>query len=237
MSDTVLATFFSFAFEQFLNEKLFFRDFELDENRMNEYTDDLISIPVSAYLDYMVGNILPCYVLPQDIVQYSSLQDATSRFCQKLLDAGDEGLRYQQIGALLLDDGKARKRGALLKYGENHAKTAIELGLAQNVCDYIYLSCMGVVFNTYTSEKQRKLLKRLAFRNRFIQRLAILSQKGVVSLSDEMSILSESTIKRRRSNIRTLFCLFDDEELCLFSNILGLDLFVLGYNPSDLAAE
>lgn len=223
MFETELESFFDRAFEYFLNEKLFYRDFQLDKKKMAEYTDILVSIPIDNYLQYMVNHILPCRLSPQDVVQFSSLNDATCRICSKLLEVGDEGLRFVQIGSLLLDDGKERKKGALTKYGENHAKTALEFGLVQNSYDYVYLSCLGKVFNDYDSDKQRQLLKRLILRNRFFQRLAIQSQKGIVELDIEMNFLSESTIKRRSSNIRALFYLFDYEERQqYFSNIIGL---------------
>ncbi len=223
MFEIELESFFDRAFECFLNEKLFYRDFQLDKKKMAEYTDTLVSIPINTYIQYMVNHILPCRPSPQDVVQFSSLNDATCKLCSKLIEVGDEGLRFVQIGRLLLDDGKERKKGALTKYGENHAKTALEFGLVQNSYDYIYLSCLGKVFNDYDSNKQRQLLKRLILRNRFFQKLAIQSQKGPVNLNIEMDFLSDSTIRRRRSNIRTLFYLFDHEEQQqYFSNITGL---------------
>lgn len=237
MFEVELETFFTGAFERFLNEKLFYRDYQLDKQKMSEYTDRLVQIPIKGYIDYLVAQVPLCFVQSQDIVQFSSLNDATAKICIKILEAGDEGLRYTEIGQLLLDDGKVRKTGALKKYGENHAKTAVEFGLVQNKYDYIYLSCIGVVFGDYSIKKRNELLKRLILRNRFVQRLAILSQKGEISLEQEMAILSEATIKRRLPNIRTLFSLFDEDEILFFKNIHGLGISLQKQMPIDFAAE
>ena len=232
-----LDAFFEFAFEQFLNEKLFFRGYSIDKQKMCQYTDSLVSIPLEVYVQYLSDHVFPVFPKPSDVVQFSSIADATINFCVKVEKSGDEGLRFVDLGRLLLDDGKERKAGALTKYGENHGKTALEFGLAQNVCDYIYLSCIGKVFAYYSQEKQKELLKRTILRNRFIQRLVILSQKKIVSLDEEMSFLAETTIKRRCPNIRTIFSLYDNDELQLFNNIKGLNIYPKIELPVAMAAE
>lgn len=235
--ETELESFFSRAFEYFINEQLFYRSYQLDRKKMAEYINGVISIPISSFVEYLSSRVIPPYAAPQDIYQFSSLDDATSRFCSKLAEAGDEGLRYVDVGHILLDDGKERKSGALTKYGENHAKMAVDLGLAQNKSDYIFLSCLGIVFNDFSEYKREEILKRLTLRNRFIQRLAIKSQRGLVFLEEEMSCLSESTIKRRIPNIRAVFNLYDNDEMQLFKNIKGLNFLPEQLTLMPIVAE
>ena len=206
----ILRDFFEKKTEININEKLFFRNYLMDSSFMAEYINQLCTIPISSFIDYIISNCSVDYMTFPDVVQFSSLEDATTGICIVLSEFSD-GLHNIDVGRKLLNDGKERKDGALRKYGENHAKTAIELGLVQESSGCYYLSCLGECFNSLTSEQQHHLLSRTILRNRFFQKLLIKAQKGQVSIKSEMSFLAESTQKRRLPNVKAFFNILRNE--------------------------
>lgn len=202
--DHIVRDFFNKRIESDINEKLFYRDFMLDGNYMADYIGQLISIPMYFFIDYVLAHCSVSYMTFSDVVQFSSLSDATTGICVVLSDSCD-GMHNIDVGRKLLNDGKERKYGALRKYGENHAKTAIELGLVQESCGSYYLSCLGEYFNRLSNEQQCELLRRTILRNRYFQKLLIKAQTGPVSLRGEMSFFAESTQKRRLPNVKALY--------------------------------
>ena len=200
----IVRDFFERKTESDINEKLFYRNYLLDGGFMADYIGQLISTPLSSFIDYVLTNCTVSYMTFADVVQFSSLEDATTGICIVLSESCD-GMHNIDVGRKLLNDGVERKDGALRKYGENHAKTALELGLVQENCGSYYLSCLGEYFNRLSSEQQRELLRRTILRNRYFQRLLIKAQNEPVSLRGEMSFLSESTQKRRMPNVKALY--------------------------------
>lgn len=207
MNDTakLLSTFFSKSFENEINEKMFIRNYRMDIDSVTSYVKHLIQIPLPQFIHYIIDNCSTSYITYQDVVQYSSFDDASAGLCRVLSDADNNGLSNIEVGRALLNDGKERKDGALRKYGENHAKTAIELGLVSAYYSQYYLTCLGVIFPQLEAFDQKELLRRTILRNRFFQKVIKKSQQGPVSLLKEISFLSESTAKRRLPNIRQFY--------------------------------
>ena len=220
MENPIISKFFSRSFESSLNEKLFLRNYVLDTASVLSYIEELLSIPEVAFIECAIHSGAPSFISFQDVVQYSSLENATSKICQILLDTENNGLSYIEIGRLLLDDGKQRKNPALRKYGENHAKTAFELGLVQCLYNNNYLSCLGYVYNQLGKDARHELMRRTILRNNFIRKILFKASRGFVSLHNEMSFLAESTVKRRLPNIKQLLSMVKGRDsLPLFSNI------------------
>lgn len=220
MIENPIEAFFRRSVESPLNENLFFRNFVLDVESVYSYIEELLSIPEEGFIDYVIKSGPPSYISFPDVVQYSSFEDATSKICQVLLNNDNNGLSYIETGRLLLEDGKQRKDSALRKYGENHAKTAVELGLVQCSYNQNYLTCLGYVYNQLGYEKGRELMRRTILRNQFVRKILWKASRGPVSLQKEMSFFAETTIKRRLPNIRQFLSIVQGSDLFpLFSNI------------------
>lgn len=201
-TDQLLSTFFSKSFENEINEKMFIRNYRMNIDSVTSYAKHLIQIPLPLFIHYIIDNCSTSYITYQDVVQYSSFADATEGVCRALYEVDNNGLSNIEVGRALLNDGKERKDSALRKYGENHAKTAIELGLVNAYYSHYYLTCLGLIFPQLEPFDQKELLRRTILRNRFFQKVVKKSQQGPVSLMKEISFLSESTAKRRLPNVR-----------------------------------
>jgi len=207
-----IVKFFEKQFETGVNESLFYRNYVLEESEIKDYISHLLNEPISTYLDYIVNKSVVTHLSSTSVVQYSSIYDATNKLCTKFAQSGDNGLTFIEIGKMLLDDNIPRKDGAYRKYGENHVKLAIEFGLTQVCYDYFYLTCIGIIYPSLEEQSQKELLRRTILRNNFVQRLLKLSSEGRCSIAEQLSFLSESTIKRRMSNIKSLFQLIQGDD-------------------------
>ena len=203
--DKLLLSFFSKQYENEINESLFIRSYRMNDDEIRSYIQGLIQIPMSKYIEYVISNCAASYITYQDVDQYSSFEDASTGICKILSSDDNDGLTNIEVGSALLNDGKVRKDGALRKYGENHAKTGMELGLVQNCYSRYYLTCLGMIFNQLDDSNKIELIRRTILRNRFFQKIIKKSQLGPVSLIKEMSFLSDSTAKRRMPNVRNLY--------------------------------
>lgn len=212
MIEDILIQFFTKQYENLLNEKLFYRNFSLDTNAVKGYISELVKIPISNFLMYIVENCRVNYITYQDIIQFSSLKDSTEGVCYVLSSINNEGLTNLEVGELLLNDGKVRTETALRKYGENQAKTGIEFGLIQKIERNYYLTALGVVFNSLSDSRKRELLRRCILRNKFIQKIIIKAQQNDVVIKREMSFLSASTVIRRLSNVKKIYYLISENE-------------------------
>lgn len=196
--------FFSRSYEMQINENMFYYSYKFPTQEVCDYLEFLINTPYTEFIGYVRNHIQLFPITSKDIPQFSSINDCTKKLCKKLLEVNDPGFSFVDVGKLLLDDGKERKDGAYRKYGENHSKTAYELGLTQVKGSTWYLSCIGYVFLSFDEEKQNAILARCVLRNRFISRLIADSEYANVNVMQYMHCLSESTKTRRKPNIMCL---------------------------------
>ena len=219
--ETIVKDFFQKSYEDAINEHLFIRSFILNKDELFDYVNRVVDVKLLEYCNYVIDYCHIDYLTFQDVVQFSSLDDATTGICQVLTRAHD-GLHNLEVGQALLDDGTVRNEGAYRKYGENHAKTAIELGLVLENSGCYFLTYLGEIYNDLETSVQNELLRRTILRNRFFQKILIKSQLGPVSIENEMSFFSQSTIIRRLPNVRTLYNIMignDPELLSVTKNI------------------
>lgn len=210
MKDT-LVDFFEQKTEARINKSLLYCK---DESKAAmEYIDKLLSIPLGEYVDYVNSEYQRKSISAKDVVQFSSFYDATIGICTKLKEIDNPGLKFVDIGRLLLDDGKLRKDGAYVKYGENHAKTATSLGLVFEFYNTYYLSCLGNIYIELQEREQKHLLDRLIIRSSLVARMLQASQNGRVNMREFLYMLSDSTYTRRKSNMRKMVdYLYQSEE-------------------------
>jgi hypothetical protein len=172
-----------------------------DSAELQEYVYTLLKIPYKSFLDHVRTNEYDICLLSSDVPQFSSIESATSKICTILkLQRIDQGYSFTELGKLLLD-GKTRSEYALKKYGENHVKTAVDLGLCRKEGNKYYLSALGYLYADLSEECKHKLLSRLALRHKLVFRVIhkILNNQFVY-ITDEIAFLAKSTIERRRGN-------------------------------------
>ncbi len=202
--DDLLRIFFQRTIEEDYNEKLFKRSYILPQDEVLEYVRNLLEIPIDDFFAYMHQYNRSYSFSVREIPQYSSLEDATIRLCYGLKEANDPGLSFVEVGELLRHGDGIRKQGANQKYGENHSKTAADFGLVQisPISHKIFLSAIGYVFDSLSTNEQEEYLARAVLRNSFINCILARATHQQIVLYDEMSILSQSTIYRRMPNVK-----------------------------------
>ena len=147
------------------------------------------------------------YFSAENIVQFSNFDHAISSVTN-ILEIEDRDLTFTELGRLIMH---SKLEGACKKYGENHSKLAAEFSLVtlyKNKSYYVRLTPFGQFMNSLDKEEKIEIIKRLALRNCFVKELVFMAKKQVVLYSDlAMSVLSESTMVRRKSNVKYLVSL------------------------------
>lgn len=167
------------------------------------------------------------YITKENIPQFSDLDDATINLNKILVESGDSS-NYKEIGYYLRRDEEdyAENVIALKKYGENHSKlsTLIDLSVINNNIHTtsVTLSLMGEYFYCLSELEKQRLLKRLYLRIPIIQNILI--DGDFNNINKFLSVLAESTVKRRRSNVEKVVrsILEDGEELSKKFDLEGM---------------
>lgn len=205
MVKKVLDDFFSCSFESEINKKMMYRNYEFELSKVLFYVKQLLEIDFDDYIQYIIKNYNVHYLTSEDVLQYSDFTDATINICKTLKMFGDNGYRFLEIGKMLQNDGVIRNDMAYRKYGENHSKTAENIGLLQKIEYTYYLSCLGYVLEYLSNIELNDLIDRLILRNRLVQRLIYRSVTiGESNYSFECGFLKLNTVNRRKSNIKKL---------------------------------
>lgn len=208
-----LGIFYSGEYEYNINQKMLHYNYTFPFDEVQEYVENVNQITIERLLEHMVSSYdNNSNIMPRDVFQFSNFENATFRLCQVLKIAGDPGVNFLEIGKMLLDDGKQRNDTALIKYGENHAKTAAALSLLHELSHTYFLSCLGYVANSLKTDQRKKLLLRLTLRNKLITHFYIASQNGNIEARELLHRLSNSTYYRRRSNIKKVLKILDESE-------------------------
>ena len=226
MNSEILKGFFSYKFEKDINDKMMYYSYRFEYGSVLSYIYELLNISLMDYVDFIIQNYKVPYLEASDIFQFSNFDDCTKNICRVIKEAGDKGYVALDIGKLLENDGLERKDGAYIKYGENQAKTAVQLGLLNLLSNKFFLSCFGFVFNDLSDEMQSKFINRLILRNKLIQRLIYKSKtNGKAEYSYEAGFLSQSTLLRRKSNVKTIINILSSTKECDLSGILSRIVF------------
>lgn len=198
----IVEKFFSKEYEKKINKNILFYNFPQEEVQM--YVEQVIAEPLPRFVDYIEKLTERTKIESRDIFQFSDLDDGTHVFCEKMKTTNNPGMKFIDIGRILLDDGTVRKDGALVKYGENHAKTAEMLGLSFELCKTYYLSGIGYIYAELSEENQKRFLTRLVLRNKLVTRLYQASKNGTINMREFLYMLSDSTYIRRKSNVKAV---------------------------------
>ncbi len=195
----------------------------------------LTGIPEKAVVDYLCGSIactneieakdlckellaLPLEKIPALLLQYSAIHEVTTGNIPQLSDLSialyrvprvlveaNVPLSYEELGSSIYP---SRLSGAQGKYGEGHGKLATALDLAscakQNHHWRFASAPMGKLFCELPQEDKDQLLQRLCYRVPIIQHM-VTSNDPIAEMDRCLSILAETTRKRRRRNVLDLY--------------------------------
>lgn len=137
-----------------------------------------------------------------DIPQFSCFDDAYYKVIKLLEHSGIKGVSWSKLGFMLRIG--PRSLVADTKYGENHGKTAMQLGLCQMDKEHrFWPTTIGSCFDKLSRQEQDDLKPKLCLYIPLIQNYFVQDQDDE-KLKEYFSVLTESTQKRRRPNVRTL---------------------------------
>lgn len=190
--------FFSRTYENDVNKKILDdRNFVIPRERLLSYIRALITIPYSTFISFLKENPLGP-ITSRNITQCSSFAACEIELCQGMLALNNPGLTNTDVGHLFPKYVTSRTDTAFVKYGENQAKTGMQLGLTFEYFGYWYLSCIGYVYADLSKEEKLSWLARALLRDELYSRLVCDSMVQSINLLDYMECLSSDSTKIRR---------------------------------------
>lgn len=144
-------------------------------------------------------------ISPANIPQFSCFEDGVFNVITIIRQMGDFGPGYEKIGRYLLGNGK--KSLAYYKYGENHTKLALQLGLLKSNIKgkqtQVFLSEVGKIYEYCEQGKKWEYINKHILKIPIIHDLVF--NKHEIDIYEELKkYLSDSTSKRRTSNVKKL---------------------------------
>ncbi len=172
-----------------------------DETKSLLLIETLKKYKCSEILEIIRDGFVPSEVEKKDITQFSDFRDAYYTVPYMLQYSKIPDIDYSKMGFLLRDT--RRKEGADKKYGENHMKTAFQLGLCRFEKCRANSNAFGRHFIKQSEKDLRNLLPKICLYIPYIQNYFM------AGATDEyreqlLSILSKTTQDRRRSNVNTI---------------------------------
>lgn len=169
-----------------------------------DYIKNICQIPFKDFVSYITNNVLPVAWTSSDITQNSNSDDCHVDLCRALMSKGNPGLDFNSLGECLLNDGIERNEGAYRKYGENHVKSAAQLGLTYENNGLWYLTDFGKVFCSIDRNLQYNLMARVLLKSPFYASIVSDASMHKINIAQYMDDLSESTRKRRIPSVRKM---------------------------------
>lgn len=157
---------------------------------------------VSELLEIVRKEFVYYPISKQNIPQFSSFDDAYYKVPYYLKYSGIDGVDFSRMGYML----RTKKRSIVAdkKYGENHLKTSLILGLCTKISKAGYfLSRFGNAFLDLSDEEKEHLKPRLSLYIPLVQNI-VMSSDPECKMMEELSILSNLTATRRLPNVRKL---------------------------------
>lgn len=173
------------------------------------------SVMLKTYIEWYAtmaqARRMQMLINPANIPQFSDFDDGINNVITIIRQMGDFGPGYEQIGKYLL--GKGKKPLAYVKYGENHAKLAQQLGLLKIKKEgrqgTIYLSEVGKIYEAFPKAKKMEYIKKQVLKIPIIHELTF--YKNNIDIFEELShYVAESTARRRTSNVKKIMGLVED---------------------------
>lgn len=193
--------------ELYLTKQIDLQSKELNDETAHEVAkrilEAILAIPIPEFTQILAKyeGIEP--IVPAEIPQFSNIESAAI-YLPSLLNTAEHPLTYLEVGYNLHE---CASDGAAKKYGENHAKLCISLGLGKsevyNGLAAISRSHICKAFCEYSDEMRFDIVQRLCFRIPIVRDIA-LSNDREQAIKDKMNVLSKSTQRRRLHNLYEL---------------------------------
>lgn len=162
----------------------------------------LIKTPCSEIISILKLEGVIFDIKKADICQYSSFEDCYYRVINLTVRSGIEGIAWDRMGFLLRTS--PRSKMADTKYGENHGKTAVQLGLCQmDKYHHFWPTDFGVRFDELDMESKNELKSKLCLYIPIVQNYFHCDMDDNL-LATYFDLLTETTQKRRRPNVSAL---------------------------------
>lgn len=189
------------------------------------YINLILSNNIEDFLPIITKNYVYTPVTVKDIPQFSQIDDASIKLVDIIIKSGDCGFTFDQLGLYLTSPGK--KKSAYKKYGENHAKFAELLDLVfitKTSPRKIYLTGLGKLFYSLHPENKNKVLIFQMIRLNIVVEIInnYSTNNSFIILDYLKQYLSESTAKRRSSNVKAIFKFLAENDFALAKEIISL---------------
>ena len=183
---------------------------------------DLLLALMAYSIDDIIGIITESFekfdITTQDIPQYSNLDDCF-KTAYLIEQSGIEKVDFIKMGFLLVG-GATKKTVAYQKYGENQGKMAVLFGLLKLNPKQVIpgnakprtsfsLTALGKAFNAFSEDKQELLKTKMMLRCKLMQNYYLRGRQQQLLDEDIKGLLSESTYKRRGTNIRSFISIIN----------------------------
>lgn len=193
--------------------RLFYNSF--DDDILKEHTTDDLTKAGQRFLTFIgqrsVDEIIDivdddtdllAITNPSNIPQFSSIEAVEKILPLVEANAGIE-CNYTLLGYFFNKEADIR---AQTKYGENHYKTAMLMGLVKKYKPFD-VTPLGRIYMkmSLSSEKRYDIKKKLYLRIPLVRYIMLKARKEPVNVYEIMSdYLADSTVKRRISNVRLM---------------------------------
>lgn len=168
----------------------------------------LLTHDCSALIEIISQDYKPFGINKADICQYSNFDDAYYRVVDLSIRSGISGITWDRMGFLLRT--KLRSKVADTKYGENHGKMAVQMGLCtMDKNHHFWPSQLGAIFNQLSPTEKENLKPKLCLYIPIIQNYFVCGTDDRL-MESYFSLLKESTQQRRRPNINNIIRIVKD---------------------------
>lgn len=206
--------------------KLFYLS-PVSNEELKVYTDEQLNIVAEKIVDILkaisIDNIISIIeankaeiaeITPANIPQFSNINSINDVL--DVVESSDE-ITFELIGYYI---NKNASKGAQIKYGENHYKTAAAIGLT-TLNKPFHVTALGKKYMSLFWEDKTSIRNKLFLLVPIVQEIIIDAKYRTVHPLDVLRLyLSESTSIRRRSNVRTMVeCVYKDADMELLLEI------------------
>ena len=172
------------------------------EDDLFHFINFLNGLKISKFIDVIDSSYLTS-IEPNLVIQFSNFELGIHDVV-RVIEEQKRSLTFDEIGMYLL--GK-RECVAMKKYGESHSKLAqlfdlVVLSSKRPV--EVSITKFGAFSNILDERMKKKVFKLLALRDPLIRNVIYRAKQGLCKFVSEVSCLSETTIVRRRSNVKQM---------------------------------
>ena len=165
--------------------------------------DEIARLSVEECLDIVDMNRYGEVAEVKNVPQFGKMENVI-RVPSYFSDTGSGSADFPQMGFYLKQD-IGSSLGANTKFGENHGKAAVLLGIADCINGKLVPSAFTHAFCDCEAQKQQRIISVLLFRIPIVQIILKNASAGVYQSKIAMSLLSASTQKRRGFSLRVIF--------------------------------